>query len=263
MQLSALDRGLHYGDGVFETMAVCQGRVRLLARHFERLEHGALRLRIPMPEKNALQAQVMQAAQALGEGVLKLILTRGCGGRGYRPPPETQPTLLLLPYAQALPRMEDARAGITLRLCTLRLAHQPVLAGIKHLNRLEQVLARAEWDDEAIDEGLLFDVDGALIEAVASNVFLLQDGRLSTPRLDQCGVEGVMRGAVMATAKKLGLEVCEQRLELDDLLRADEVFLSNSLHVIRPVRALLGVRQWSDWPVTHRLIQAVWQSLCN
>ncbi|OYY73752.1 MAG: aminodeoxychorismate lyase [Gammaproteobacteria bacterium 28-57-27] len=259
--LSLSDRGLHYGDGLFETMAVMAGQVRLLPRHLHRLAHGAARLAIPLPDLSALEAALQEAAQALGEGVLKLIVTRGSGGRGYAPPEDAEPMLILLRYPQKLPRPDDAQAGIVLRLCTLRLARQPVLAGMKHLNRLEYVLARAEWREPEIAEGLLLDTQDELIEAVTSNIFLVQAGRLRTPCLDQCGVAGVMRAEVLACAERLGLEVEEGRLHLDDVLAADEVFLTNSLHVMRPVRALHGYREWVGGTLVPRLQQTLWSAL--
>ena len=260
-QLVLSDRGLHYGDGLFETMAVATGRVRLLPRHLHRLAHGAARLALPLPDMAELEAALQQAAQALGEGVLKLILTRGSGGRGYAPPQDAEPTLILLRYPQKLPTLEGAQAGIVLRLCDLRLARQPVLAGIKHLNRLEYVLARAEWREPEIAEGLLLDTQGELIEAVASNVFIVKSGCIFTPCLDQCGVAGVMRAEVLACAERLGVAVEEARLCLDDVLSADEVFLTNSLHGIRPVRALHGHREWVVGAQTSRLQHALWGAL--
>lgn len=254
--LALSDRGLHYGDGLFETMAVQHGRVRLLPRHMQRLAWGAERLAISPPEPAELEAQLNATASALGEGVLKLILTRGGGGRGYAPPATQSPTLILLRYPQALPPL-DASPAIELRLCELPLGRQPRLAGIKHLNRLEYVLARAEWQDEGIAEGLLLDSEGELIEATASNVFLCKDGVLLTPILDQCGVAGVMRAQVMACAARMGVELQETRLRLDDVLAADEIFLTNSLHGIRAVQALRGLRVWPPGVLTQAVQHAV------
>jgi 4-amino-4-deoxychorismate lyase len=261
-QLALTDRGLHYGDGLFETMAVVDGRVRLLPRHLHRLAHGSARLAIALPDLSALETALQEVAQSMGEGVLKLIITRGSGGRGYAPPQDAEPTLILLRYPQNLPTLDDAQAGIVLRLCTLRLARQPVLAGIKHLNRLEYVLARAEWHEPEIAEGLLLDTQGELIEAVASNVFIVKSGCIFTPCLDQCGVAGVMRAEVLACAERLGVAVGEARLCLDDVLSADEVFLTNSLHTIRPVRVLHEHREWAVGALTLRLQHALWGALC-
>lgn len=253
--LPLTDRGLHYGDGLFETMAVQEGRVRLLDLHLARLARDAARLAIPLPDTAGLAAAIVTAAVEMGEGVLKLILTRGSGGRGYLPPEEPSPSLILQRHPPVAP---EGQAGVTVRLCDLRLARQPALAGLKHLNRLEQVLARAEWCDPAIAEGLMFDSEGLLVEGVASNVFLVREGRLQTPLLDQCGVAGVMRAHVMQRAAQLGLTVQETHLGLDDLLAAEEVFLTNSLHGIRPVIGLLARRDWAVGPVTRVLQAGLW-----
>lgn len=255
--LSLTDRGLHYGDGLFETMAVQEGRVRLLDLHLARLARGAARLAIPLADAEGLAAALAAAAGAMGEGVLKLILTRGSGGRGYFPPDVPTPSLILQRYP---PVAVEGQEGVTVRLCELRLARQPYLAGLKHLNRLEQVLARAEWRDPAVAEGLMLDSEGLLVEGVASNVFLVREGRLLTPLLDQCGVAGVMRAHVMQRAATLGLEVRETRLVLDDLMAADEVFLTNSLHGIRPVTRLLGRRDWAVGPMTRTLQAGLWEA---
>ena len=249
------DRGLHYGDGLFETMAVTGGQVRLLPLHMERLALGAARLAFPPLDRQGLAESLQQAAQELGEGVLKLIVTRGCGGRGYLPPELPEPSLVLLRH---LPLDSTGQDGVSVRLCELRLSRQPALAGIKHLNRLEHVLARAEWQDPAIAEGLLRDAKGFLIEGVVSNLFLVQDGRLLTPLLDLCGVVGVMRTHVMQRAAALGLALEERRLRLDDLLAADEVFITNSLHGIRPVLRLSGHGEWPAGVVTRTLQHALW-----
>ncbi len=249
------DRGLHYGDGLFETMALQGGRLRLLDLHLERLAQGAARLAIPLPGLDGLGAALEAFARQQGEGVLKLILTRG-SGRGYAPPAAPSPNLILSHYPA--PPM-DGQEGVAVRLCALRLSRQPLLAGIKHLNRLEQVLARAEWHDPAIAEGLLQDGEGFLVEGIASNVFLVAGGRLLTPLLDLCGVAGVMRAHVMRQARTLGLEVQEARLGLHDLLAADELFLTNSLHGIRPVVELIGHREWVLGPLTRTLQENLWR----
>lgn len=254
--LSQFDRGLHYGDGLFETMRVINGAVRLLDLHLDRLARGAARLDIPLEAVDRLPKRVIEQAQAITDGVLKLILTRGEGGRGYLAPARPKPNLILLTYPA--PVVTEA---LIVRLCQLRLAQQPRLAGIKHLNRLEYVLARAEWDDPDIGEGLLQDADGFVIEGVSSNLFLVRGGVLQTPALDQCGVEGVMRAHVMRVASRLGMKVEVRKLRLDDVLSAEEVFMTNSLTGIRPVCAIEGMRTWPRGELTQRLQAALWSAV--
>ncbi|MEW6446378.1 MAG: aminodeoxychorismate lyase [Pseudomonadota bacterium] len=253
------DRGLHYGDGLFETMAVVDGTIRLFERHLARLELGAARLMLPQAPMRVLRDELAEVASGLGEGVLKLIMTRGSGGRGYALPESPQPSLIVLRYPGAVPPVAGMEeGGVRVRLCETRLARQPRLAGIKHLNRLEYVLARAEWSDPTVAEGLLLDSEGWLVEGVVSNVFFVRAGCLCTPLLDQCGVDGVMRQHVMTRAAALGVDVMEVRPCLRELLDADEVFITNSLHGIRAVTQLDGQRAWTAGPLTALLREGLW-----
>ncbi len=245
------DRGLAYGDGLFETIAVRRGQPRLLERHLQRLATGCQRLRIPC-DIAQLDAEIRAYAALLGEGVAKLLLTRGDGLRGYAPPAEPEVRRLLLGSpAPAYPTVH-ADQGITLYPCATRLACQPLLAGLKHLNRLEQVLARAEWSGTEYAEGLMLDQEGRPIEGVFSNLFLVHAGRLLTPALDRCGVAGVMRGLILDVAAREGFEAEVLPLSLDDLLQADEVFLCNSQFGIWPVRRYAAAN-WSVGPLTRKL----------
>src|SRR5215471_865923 len=138
------DRGLAYGDGVFETMLLRQGQVRFVEDHLARLEFGCKRLGISAPSIDALKNDLQLIAGAQNDGVIKLIVTRGAGGRGYRASADLAPTRIAILYASIEPDAED---GIEVRWCATRLARNATLAGIKHLNRLEYVLAHNEWND--------------------------------------------------------------------------------------------------------------------
>lgn len=183
-------------------------------------------------------------AAARGEGVLKLVLTRGAGSRGYLPPEDPEPTLVL----SAHPLPPRAVGGLAVHLCALRLGSQPRLAGIKHLNRLEQVLARAEAARAGADEGLLCDGHGQLVCATAGNVAVRIDGRWLTPPIVDCGVAGVCRGWLI----EAGL-LREQPLGLDALAAAESVFLCNAVRGILPV-ARLGPRAFSSDPALDLLV---------
>jgi 4-amino-4-deoxychorismate lyase len=251
--LDPLDRGLHYGDGVFRTLRVDHGQPRWWPDHLAKLAADAAHLGIPCPDAASWQADLAQLGGRLSGGILKLLVTRGSGQRGYRPPASSQPTRILI-HDSTLP-LSDAwpAAGINVRFCTLRMAAQPALAGIKHLNRLENVMARAEWDDPDIHEGLLLDTSGQVVCAVMSNLFLWRGGELITPRLDQCGVAGVTRARVMhLAAAAAGMAVRESELGSDDLLAAEEVMLCNSVMGLRRI-ARLGDRVWPEPLVSPRL----------
>ena len=191
----------------------------------------------------------------------KLIVTRGEGLRGYAPPQPSRPCRVLLGSPAPTYPSEHAEQGVRLFPCVTRLAEQPLLAGLKHLNRLEQVLARAEWQSPAYAEGLMCDSAGRVIEGVYSNLLLCKDGQLLTAELSRCGVAGVMRAEVLAQAERLGIVVHIRDISRAELLAADEVFLCNSLYGIWPVRELQG----HDWPVgpLTRKLQAIIRSLLD
>lgn len=253
--LSIHDRGLHYGDGLFETLAVINGELPLWDAHMSRLERDARRLSIQAPAAELLHGEARRLCQGVSRGVLKIIITRG-EGHGYRIPQAGAVNRILCRYPW--PRWPSAYAdhGVTVRVCELRLGSNPRLAGIKHLNRLEQVLARSEWRDADIAEGLLLDHAGHVIEGTQSNVFIVRGERLLTPCLDRCGVAGVMRALIMRQARALEIPCAESELSLADLLEADEVFLCNSLIGIWPVRAI-GEVSYPRREVTLRLAQHV------
>lgn len=260
-RVSALDRGLHYGDGLFETIRISNGRPCQWQRHLDRLSLGAERLGIPLPPVSLLLAEAQALMEGRSEGVLKLILTRGEGGRGYRPPAQPQTRRLLLLYPSPSPQ-NDWRKGVIVRYCQSPAAINPVLAGIKHLNRLDSVLARAEWDDPRVAEGLMFDPTGALIGGTKSNVFLWDGRRLLTPPVDRSGVAGTVRGLTLEHAARLGVECLVTRLDLDALEQAQGLFLTNSLIGVWPVRALMG-RRFDLSRLPWELIERVHQAACT
>lgn len=239
-RISALDRGLQYGDGLFETIAVAAGDPCLWQRHIRRLESGCGRLNIDFPDADALLEEVYREIGGRSRGVIKIILTRGIGGRGYRPPVNETPTRLVwfLDWPEYPAR--NFHAGVRVRLCDIRLCRNPRLAGLKTLNRLEQVLARSEWLDPDISEGLMQDSEGFIVEGTMSNLFFVHGERVTTPDLGSAGVAGVMREVVMEQADRLGLPLSIEQLKLPDLKSADGIFLSNSLIGIWPVREVDG-----------------------
>ncbi len=189
------------------------------------------------------------------DGVLRLTLTRGEGARGYAPSATPIPTRLV--QFSPMPVDVDLASLGKIHRCRLRLALQPALAGVKHLNRLEQVLARAEWSDPAVAEGLVCDVEDRLISGVSSNLFLMRGGVLFTPRLDRCGVAGVARDRLIARAPALGYPVTVTDLSCADLDDADAIFLCNSVRGLRWV-AEMGGRSWPLHPVFTALRESLW-----
>ncbi len=240
--LSFLDRGLHYGDGLFETIALRGGRPCRWERHFHRLRRGCERLRLPPPDPALLAGEAVQCAAGVERGVLKLIVTRGCGGRGYNPTDARHPTRLWLRYPWPEHPAAWQREGVTVRICAQRLAHNEALAGLKHLNRLDQVLARGEWDDPALAEGLMLDGEGNVIGGTMSNLFVIEQGRLVTPELRYCGVRGILRETILDRARNNGILTEVRALSLQALLGAPAAFLCNSLIGVWPIRSIQGER---------------------
>lgn len=227
------DRGLQYGDGLFETMRVHDGTIPLWTRHWRRLADGCRRLGLEGVEEAVLREETHRLAAVVARGIVKLVITRGSGGRGYRPPLEARPTRIVAAHASPHHPASHWRQGVALRLCRIRLGRNPALAGMKHLNRLEQVLARHEWDDPAIAEALMQDDRGRVVCGTMTNLFTVTGGRLVTPPVDECGVAGVMRALLLEWT---GAQV--HALNLEDLAAAEELLLCNAVIGIWPVRAV-------------------------
>jgi 4-amino-4-deoxychorismate lyase len=254
------DRGLQYGDGLFETLALSGQTPQHWALHLARLQDGARRLGIACPASDLWRQDLAAASAGLsGRHVAKLILTRGSGGRGYTPPTDARPRRIVQISPWPTWPGVTPEHGVRVIECSVPLGRNRVLAGIKHLNRLEQVLASAEIAAAGADEGLMFDDRAQLVEGTRSNVFLVIDGALCTPRLDEAGVHGVMRTLVMKAADSLSVAVSEQAVSRATLAQASELFLCNSLIGLWPVREIDGPapRRYADFALTRRLIGAL------
>jgi 4-amino-4-deoxychorismate lyase len=238
--VSVADRGLQYGDGLFETIAVRHRHIALLERHLARVARGCERLGISGVPLEGLRTELQRAADEPAVGVIKLIVTRGPQRRGYRPDQDTLPTRIITTYPAPGYPPEWGATGVELRVCATRLAEQPQLAGLKHLNRLEQVLARREWSGSVPQEGLMLDTAGRVMGGTMSNVFARIAGQLVTPSVDRCGVAGVVRATVLTLAESLGMDCLQRELALEELLEAEEIFLTNALIGIWPVARLVN-----------------------
>ncbi|WP_374601619.1 aminodeoxychorismate lyase [Arenimonas sp.] len=250
--LDPADRGLAYGDGLFETMRIAGGQVPWWDAHMARLGRGAGVLGIPLPDRDWLRAQVETLlGESPASAVLKLVLTRGAGGRGYAPPAAPEPGLVL-----SVHELPPAQGPLRLRWCRTRVSLQPALAGIKHLNRLDQVLARAEWHAPGIHEGLMLDASGNLACATAANLFALVDGRWLTPSLADGGVAGLARAWVLANEPA----AAEAVLKPESLASAEALFLCNAVRGILPVGQLDDLH-WPPHPATESLRRALGREL--
>ncbi|MGI9342916.1 MAG: aminodeoxychorismate lyase [Gammaproteobacteria bacterium] len=254
--LPIADRGLQYGDGLFETIAVRNGMPRFLDRHTARLAAGLEALGFAAQPGGLLASdgasdvagdlvsdvadEVARVAAGRDAGVAKVIVTRGSAARGYRPPGMPQLRRLVGSFPSTPPPRHYYVDGVELRVCSTPASSNPVTAGHKTLCRLDQVLARAEWDDPDIAEGLMLDASGYIVGGTMSNFFCVRNDCLLTPALDRCGIAGIMRAVVLAEAATAGLATQLADLPLDELLDDDELFLTNSQFGIWPVRSLAG-----------------------
>lgn len=250
--LASADRGLAYGHGVFTTLRVSQGKILLWDRHLSRLKLGCDRLGFPI---SGLEKLLKKELGVLPKSdlVIKIIITAGVGARGYATPAKPQPTRII--HIDPYPDLDSSPAK--LRLCKTQLARQPELAGIKHLNRLEQVLARSEWDSPEIAEGVMLDRSGLVVEGTYSNIFWFSQDELHTPDLSQAGVAGVMRAAVIDQAIASGIRVRVADFELEALKSADEVFLTNALIGMRAVSSFESVKYATGKSTKTAALQAL------
>jgi len=259
--VAVTDRGLAYGDGLFETVRIAGSRSVLGEAHFARLTASAAALGIVF-DASATAAAFADFVAGSGDAVAKIILTRGSSSRGYLPDPDSPPTLIFTLHPAMTWPAELAAQGMVAAICPSPLGISPLLAGHKHLNRLEQVLLRRELAmyPEA-HEALVSDIEGHVVEGVFSNVFWVRDGLLHTPRLNRAGVRGVMRQFLCKQAQLAGIPLEEGAYRLEHVLAADEVFFCNSLYGIWPVRRLSD-RVLMPGPVTRRL-QHHWDEMLD
>lgn len=253
---AAFERAVAYGDGLFETLLVRDGEVPLWPYHRARLAEGLQRLQLPVG-----LAQVASECEAffaqVRTGIVKLVVARSGGGRGYDARTAHAASRYLVAYPMPAYPASYIGQGIAVHVCRQRLAQQPGLAGLKHLNRLEQVMAASEWDRNKQPEGLMLDTTGAVIEGTMSNLFVVHDGVTSTPALNSCGVAGVMRSFCLDWLAQQGKATRVRRLTLSDVLSADECFLTNSVFGLWSVRQVGIAALPTGGPVTEACRAAI------
>ncbi len=259
--ISVFDRGFAYGDGVFRTMQMHNGFPVNWPLHYQKLVADCAAIGIVCPSAELLMSdfQKLFEMDAIPEDkaeAAKIIITRGEGERGYAPPAVTVPTRVVIKSAMPHYSELNYQQGVQLHVCETRLATQTKLAGIKHLNRLENVLARMEWREDSIFDGLLLDQQDNVIECTTSNIFARFCDQLITPDLSQCGVAGVTRQRILGLNHVLGLNVLVQPLSLDQLLQADEVIICNSLYGAFQVN-IINNKGWSPQKLASTIRNAL------
>ncbi|MRS88480.1 aminodeoxychorismate lyase [Enterobacteriaceae bacterium RIT714] len=243
--LPASDRATQFGDGCFTTARIVDGDVCFLAAHILRLQQACERLLIPFAQWAELEREMQSIAADKPCGVLKVIISRGSGGRGYSGANCQQPTRILSVSAYPAHYAVWRKEGITLALSPVRLGRNPLLGGIKHLNRLEQVLIRTHLEQSDADEALVLDSEGFITECCAANLLWRQGNDVFTPKVDQAGVNGIMRQFCMQQLAHSGFRVVEINAGEEALLDADEIVICNALMPVVPVRAY-GKHNWSS-----------------
>ncbi|WP_368541278.1 aminodeoxychorismate lyase [Enterobacter soli] len=243
--LPASDRATQFGDGCFTTARIAEGEISFLAAHISRLQQACEKLLIPFTEWETLAHEMAQLAVGHASGVLKVIISRGSGGRGYSGASCRHPSRILSVSAYPAHYARWRHDGIVLELSPVRLGRNPMLAGIKHLNRLEQVLIRTHLEQSDADEALVLDSEGFITECCAANLFWRQGREVFTPKLDQAGVNGIMRQFCLQQLARSDFRVVEVNAAEDALLAAEEVLVCNALMPVVPVRAW-GQQTWSS-----------------
>jgi len=247
------ERALHYGDGLFETLLKTAGSIPYWKAHYQRMVHGCNRLSIVSPVETWLKRQVEKKSAAYDTAVIKIIVSRGIGGRGLQFPEPDKPSIFVLAY----PYQPGAGKPIKVALCKTPLPINPVLAGLKHLNRLNYVLAASELRQRVdVSEGIVLDTDGYLVEGLISNLFFSDGDRVFTPALDRSGVEGIMRGIIIRRLGRMDIPLETGRFTTAELIDASESFMCNSVRGIMPIGSMEHHR-YAMGALTRRLIAEI------
>lgn len=233
--ISTRDRSFQYGDGGFTTILVKQAKLQLWPFHQQRLLSCLECLSIHAPNWHDLEQTLNQMALEREEGGIKVHVSRGQGGRGYSPSMASQALITLESFDYPPHYHQWRQSGVQLGVCSKRMGLNPLLAGHKHNNRLEQVLLRAEMDLAGYQDGVCLDIHDRIVETTMANLFWVKGRTLYTPKLDYAGVAGVARRHILQSATSLGLTVEIGQFPIDHLADADEVFITNALIEVAPV----------------------------
>ena len=248
-KISVLDRGLSYGDGFFETMnwkyflTTKVSKVEFWKRHLLRLKKGCESTLINFPSISLIESyrdKILKKSkkQGMSSGVLKIIITRGSGGRGYKFERNMIPNIILLVFPSLQYNEKNYKNGVNLKFCSSNLSINKNIAGFKHLNRLDSVVARSEWTNQNIFEGIITDIDGSVIEGTMTNIFCIKKSKLYTPNISEVGIKGIMRDVILEKFCGYFKQTIEKKITVKFLLESDSVFITNSIIKIVPVKKL-------------------------
>ena len=255
--ISTQDRGLQYGDGFFETIAVYQKSPLNIDTHLRRLAFACDSLGFNKPDLETIESQakslINENCAAADKAVLKISYTRGVGGRGYKPPKQSEATTII--SLSEWPTYPDniRENGIKANFSQVITASNPLFAGIKHLNRLEQVVARDQMPEDCF-ESIMLDIKQQVIEGTMSNLFMVIEDLIITPDLKNCGIDGIIRNEIIHSAHDIGYSIRIDNIRKEDLFAADEVFFSNSLMGIVPAN-MIEETVYTDFSVAREINQ--------
>ncbi|WP_194436233.1 aminodeoxychorismate lyase [Vibrio fluminensis] len=238
--ISLLDRSFQYGDGCFTTMLTRDGAVECWSYHLQRMQACLDALAIPHPDWQKVELWLKQAANHDSLAGLKLHISRGEGGRGYSATQVSAPNVTISDFAFPAHYYQWQQEGIELGVCQTRLGLNPLLAGHKHNNRLEQVLVKAELDQRQLSDGVVLNLSEHIVETSMANLFWWKEQELYTPDLTMSGVAGVARRRVLDIAQQQKINLHVGEFALTDLLDADEVFITNSILGVAPIKGIEG-----------------------
>ena len=245
--ISVYDRGLAYGDGFFETMLwdsleeknETNVGVEFWLRHLRRIKDGCqlMQINLPFDEEIIRQRNLILKASLKEKksGLLKMLVTRGVGGRGYKFERNMLPTIIFLSLPKPKVKKEYFKPGVVVKICKTQLSKNTNLFGYKHLNRLDSVLARSEWEDKNIFEGIFVDSKRNILEGTMTNIFFVHEKTLITPPIIDSGINGVMRQVIIDKAKFFFDKLVIQKINLRDVEKFDQMFLTNSVLKVIPV----------------------------
>ncbi len=250
-KLSVFDRSVQFGDGLFETCVVKDRKILFWSEHFSRLERGRKKLKINEVGSGQWLKDIAKAISIskLDNAVVKIILSRGESLRGYGFDEKITPTRIVI--ISSLPEKVPDEYALT--LCKSGYATNQILSGIKHCNRLEQVLARS---DMSADECIMLDENGHVISTTQANIFAIKSNVILTPALDECGIEGTRREVILKIARELGMQVDVCSLSVSELLESDEVFIANSVIGIKSV-SKINQQQFDQHVTTEKVKHAL------
>ncbi|MGZ9898493.1 aminodeoxychorismate lyase [Shewanella gaetbuli] len=257
--VNPFDRGLAYGDGMFATMRTCQASINesgiaLFDVHLSRLQQGCLRLGIQWQPSKPLKQHLLQLASEYPNHCIKLLLSRGVGGRGYQAPTEATITEVTSVHDIPANYQQWQQQGINLTSSSVKLAKQPLLAGMKHLNRLEQVLIKSAPLPVGADDWLVLDSDNHIVESSMANIFFVKAGEVYTPALSCAGVSGVMRQAVINQMLALGCKINITPMSYDDLATMESALISNSLIGLVNINRI-DDKAFVPWELTPQVVE--------